>query len=182
MKSQEARRKAIREGRFVPWNKGLTKEVDERMNVIAKKVSKAFTNERKKAAAKNMRQVWADGKIVIKYGKETSQWKGGVSYVTSKLYSLTRLYSVWKKPILEKDGFVCQECKSTKNLQVHHDDITLSEIIMLIINQFKNYDPTIDGDKRKLTDLVINYHLENNVSGITLCKECHKKLHPSYNF
>lgn len=26
------------------------------------------------------------------------------------------------------------------------------------------------------------YHIKNNVSGITLCKECHNNFHPSLNF
>jgi hypothetical protein len=29
---------------------------------------------------------------------------------------------------------------------------------------------------------IVDYHVNEEVSGITLCKGCHNKLHPSLNF
>lgn len=36
--------------------------------------------------------------------------------------------------------------------------------------------------KKRITDKILEYHIKNKVSGITLCKECHNKVHPSLNF
>jgi hypothetical protein len=29
---------------------------------------------------------------------------------------------------------------------------------------------------------VIDYHIQNNVSGEVICNDCHKEEHPSYNY
>jgi len=31
--------------------------------------------------------------------------------------------------------------------------------------------------KKEIADKILKYHLDNNVSGITLCEECHKLGH-----
>lgn len=40
---------------------------------------------------------------------------------------------------------------------------------------------TID-EKRKIVNKIVDYHITNNVSGITLCHSCHKIEHPGLNF
>ena len=54
-----------------------------------------------------------------------------------------------------------------KNLEVHHDKETMAEII----DKFKSDSLT----KEQIVESIVKYHIENNVSGITLCKECHRK-------
>ena len=44
----------------------------------------------------------------------------------------------------------------------------------------KEYSYTFE-EKKLIVDKIIEYHTVENVSGITLCKSCHMKLHPSYN-
>jgi len=36
--------------------------------------------------------------------------------------------------------------------------------------------------KKIISDTVVDYHINNKVSGITLCHKCHNELHPSLNF
>ena len=33
-----------------------------------------------------------------------------------------------------------------------------------------------------IADAVVDYHINNHVSGITLCGRCHEEKHPSLNF
>ena len=47
----------------------------------------------------------------------------------------------------------------------------------------EDYEKIEDFDRKKeISDKVIQYHIKNNVSGVTLCRDCHNKLHPSLNF
>ena len=36
--------------------------------------------------------------------------------------------------------------------------------------------------KKSIAAKIVDYHVQNKVSGITLCGECHEKYHPSLNF
>lgn len=59
-------------------------------------------------------------------------------------------YQEWRLKVLKRDNYTCGICKSiTKSLQVHHKT---------------NFS----------TDIENRYNIDN---GITLCLECHKKLH-----
>jgi hypothetical protein len=54
----------------------------------------------------------------------------------------------------------------------------MADIISEFVDKSKEY--TFDEKKSIVSD-VIQYHTLENVSGVTLCKNCHTKLHPSYN-
>ena len=89
---------------------------------------------------------------------------------------------MWKYPILVRDGFKCTCCNNTTDLHVHHDGETFSEIIKKVMT-LDDYEKIDDFEvKKMITDKVINYHIEKNVSGVTLCKDCHNNFHPSLNF
>jgi len=79
-------------------------------------------------------------------------WKGGITQ-ENKLIRASIEYKNWRISVFEKDNYTCQKCGQIgSNLNVHH------------IESFE-----INKDKR--TDI-------NN--GITLCNECHRKLHNIY--
>jgi hypothetical protein len=93
-----------------------------------------------------------------------------------------------------KDEFKCQDCGiSNGQLQVHHDRETFSSILRKIATtegwmekhflneRLQNPDQETLDLKNKIRDLVVKYHIENNVSGISLCLGCHEKLHENYN-
>ena len=92
--------------------------------------------------------------------------------------SKEKLYKLWKSNIMRRDFYTCQLCKSKKNLQVHHVNIPMKDIISLILDKHnvKNFNSLDISEKRKLVNELVEFHL-NNVEGITLCKECHSYIH-----
>ena len=129
-----------------------------------------------------MSKMRKDGTIPTLYREKSSQWKGGVSSIQQIARGDKRLYEQWKYPILVRDGFKCTQCINSTDLHVHHDKETFSEIIKKVMT-LDDYEKIDDFEtKRRITDKIIDYHTSNNVSGITLCKDCHNKLHPSLNF
>ena len=124
-----------------------------------------------------------NGTIPTLCGPNHSQWIDGRSNISVLVYNDRRLYKEWKFPILVRDGFKCVECKkSGGKLHIHHDKEYMNEIIK---DHLVETTPEMLKDfqvKRMIADAVVDYHIQNKVSGITLCGECHEKYHPSLNF
>jgi hypothetical protein len=179
-KSAETRRNQYANGEREPWCKGLTKETDKRIRNLAKKASNTINSnpDELKRRSNNMRKNRLNGTIPTLYGKSSSQWNGGSSSINMLIRNDKRLYENWIYPILKRDEFKCVDCNSTKQLEVHHNDKTMADIISEFVDKSKEY--TFDEKKSIVSD-VIQYHTLENVSGVTLCKNCHTKLHPSYN-
>jgi hypothetical protein len=177
---KEKRRKRMlrthAEGKIQPWNRGLTK-TDPR--VAEQSLSLDAWRHSDKNASK-MSEQWKTGNIVPAHDHKHSQWKGGTSHISRRMRASRALFAKWKRPILVRDGFECVKCESTRKLIVHHNDERFAAILKkCLIQRFP------DADKRKITfeestlviDDVVNYHVSEKVSGITLCEECHKKEH-----
>ena len=83
-------------------------------------------------------------------GNKSHFWKGGVSKVNLKIRSSVK-YSIWRTSVFERDNYTCQKCFDNNggNLNAHH---------IKPFSEYKNLRFCIDN-------------------GITLCKECHKKIH-----
>lgn len=182
IKSAETRRKQYANGERKVWCDGLTKKTDSRLEKSGSIISKKFTDAKKEQYAKRMSEMRNDGTIPTLYKEKSSRWKGGVSLIQSVARSDKRLYDQWKHPILKRDMYKCIECQSTKDLHVHHDRETFSEIIkkVMTIDDYDNIDSF--ETKKYVTDKIVEYHVKNATSGITLCKVCHNKHHPSLNF
>lgn len=162
------------------WNKGLTIE-DERVKRNVELANQARdTPEYKHQMSVHMQKLWADGILKPMKGIESSRWKGGISSVAAVVQSQLDLYKLWKRPILKRDNFECRDCIVGTELNVHHDQEEMHEIIAKFIPKDK-HELSYEEKKKIAADIII-YHVENNVSGITLCKMCHKKRHKSYNF
>lgn len=180
--SAETRRKQFACGERTVWCVGLTKETDERLKQLGKKRSAKFTSGIKTEYAKRMQTNRLNGTIPTLFGKDSSQWQGGVSSVNQIARASNRLYTEWKLPILQRDGFKCTKCQNTKDLHIHHDKETFSEIIKKVIT-LDDYEHIEEFERKKeVAERVVSYHSKSNVSGVTLCRECHNKLHPSLNF
>ena len=103
-----------------------------------------------------------------------------MSEVNSLVRSSSKLYKEWKYPILVRDKFQCIKCKNTEKLHVHHDKETMSSIVKKhVLTDIDNMDFDL---KREIADKIVEYHINNEVSGVTLCVKCHGELHPSLNF
>ncbi len=178
-KSIEKRKQLSAEGKLVAWNKGLTKETDDRVRLYGITSSKNFNQERKDRYSRIMRKNRLDGTVPTLRGKDHSQWKGGTSSINALVRQRKRLYEGWTYPILVRDGFKCTQCESTKNLEVHHDGETMADIIGQFTNPDKEH--TFE-EKDMIAEKVIDYHIQMNISGKTLCKKCHTEEHPFYNF
>jgi hypothetical protein len=177
--SSKTRREQFKSGDRKVWNDGLTKEVDNRvkLNGLGRKL--AYTDEVKMEYSKRMSEYRKKGIIPTRYGKESANWKGGTSPINNLIRANKRLYDEWIYPILCEQGFKCQKCQSSNHLEVHHNTETMAEIIAKYVDKSEEY--TFD-EKREIMNTVIDYHISNNVSGEVLCRECHKQLHPSYNY
>jgi len=81
-------------------------------------------------------------------GKENPNWRGGTTKKIIKWWGKHRQEKeIWRKKVLERDGYKCKLCGKTKRLEAHH-----------II---------------PVSETTLTAFLEMN--GITLCRECHKK-------
>jgi hypothetical protein len=192
-KSQETRREMWHHGELETWNKGLTKEADERVRANGKSSRETILNNPNELRRRSnaMRSNRLTGKIPTLVGKEHSQWKSGVSCLRAITYS--RLYKEWKRPKLEKAGFRCEQCFSSNNLEVHHDKESFAEILQKLTKRHQwetstwkvepgwLKDDRYQEQKMKIADAVADYHINNNVSGVVLCKECHGKEHRKHD-
>lgn len=183
-KSQDVRREMHKRGEIKIWNKGETKETDERLKLLGEKTSQTILSDPEKIAKRSirMRKGRLDGTVPTMKGKDHSQWKGGTSVLSMRCHGSARLFKEWKYSKLKSSGFACQRCSSTSNLQVHHDAEKMSSIIKMMNDKFN---PTMSTEweiTSKIVDAVVDYHIENNVSGEVICKACHKAEHPKMNF
>jgi len=180
LKSAETRRQQYQSGDRKVWNDGQTKDTDDRVKKYGRIISERFSIGRKIEYSQRMTNNRLNGIIPTLTKSEHPQWKGGISEINVLARSSTKLYKEWKYPILIRDGFKCTKCCSTEQLHVHHDDETMSNIVKKHV--------LIDVDvidfelKKTITEKIVEYHITNNVSGITLCLKCHGELHPSLNF
>lgn len=191
--SIKKRREMLKDGTWKPyvnnetgtvWNAGLTKE-DPR---VAKQIAKRETPEYKAISSKRMKDARLDGTTPTLYGKDSSQWKGGITALSFTCRANVRLYKEWKYPILRQTQFKCSRCSSVSGVEVHHDKETFSEIYSRIAYSLDyplrlteamdpDTDPAINELKLFISDAVAQYHVDNNVSGVVLCEGCHKKQH-----
>ena len=98
---------------------------------------------------------------IIYLGSLNPHFKSGQSTIYKQMRRLAR-YTKWRKDILKRDKYTCQDCKKIfekKFLDVHH--------IKRLWQLFKEYpNKNINFNDEYFYDL-------NN--GITLCKDCHRK-------
>jgi hypothetical protein len=96
-------------------------------------------------------------------GKNSPVWKGGVS-TTNELIRKSKAMVDWKSKVYERDEYTCQICGIVGGrLNAHH----IKELSKIIDDyNIKNLD---DGD-----DCEELWDIDN---GITLCEDCHKKIH-----
>lgn len=193
--SIKKRREMLKDGTWKPWfeketgehwAKGKTKE---NCPSIMQAMITRETPEYKVIASERSRRPRLSG---VKYGPAHSRWKGGTSYMYLGCQSKSRLYREWKLPILKAGNFQCSKCQHGKELQVHHDKVKFSEILHIIAKEYnweesflaalQNGLEELCNLKHRTSEAIVDYHVQNNVSGIVLCRACHGELHPSLNF
>ena len=135
---------------YIPSHMGKKRPV-----YIGEKISKALKG-RKCPWARNNPQVFKKGTISwnkglkgYQSGENNSNWKGGITPINFKVRH-SEEYMKWRRDVLVRDHFTCQKCGHRFiNIVAHH------------IKYFSEY--------KELWFDVTN--------GITLCKNCHCRLH-----
>jgi len=140
------------------WNKGLTKETDERVASISKNLMghEVADITRKRISKANF------GKT---RGPKNGQWEGGCSPIYMALRNCSYMQR-WRREIFKRDNYRCQICDIIgKNgiLHVHH---TIPYIELINDNNIETLEDAYECDAL--------WDIDN---GMTLCGECHMKLH-----
>ena len=182
-KSQDTRRVMHDRGEIKIWNRGETKNSDDRVAAYGIKGSNTIMSQisERKRRADGIKKSWETGAIVPLAGADHSQWKGGVSALQPFVRS--HLFRAWSRPIMERDGFACRVCGKQSDLCVHHDGERFSTVLQKAMERFRVDDASqlTFEQKSELCLWVIDYHLDNGVSGVTLCEDCHTAAHASDN-
>jgi len=79
-------------------------------------------------------------------GSDNPHWKGGLSELVKGIRNSPEYYQ-WRKAVLERDNYICQDCGVTEGLDAHH------------IQSIFDYPEGV-------------FEIDN---GLTLCKNCHKR-------
>ncbi len=83
--------------------------------------------------------------------KKRHYYRGAISIKgIKKLGRKARAYSIWRINVFRRDGFRCRKCGKKEKLQAHH---------------------ILDWQNNRRDRISIK-------NGITLCFDCHKKIHP----
>lgn len=173
----------------IPWNKGLTKETDERvkqygeLQSVTRKGSVPWNKGQSYEELKG--EEWAEKfrdnmsnkrKGVPNYKRRyTTMHNKSAKYFRQACKSI--LYTEWKFPILKRDNFLCQMCGSHDDLEVHHLKPfrkILSETANELgydLNTYKEW--SSEQFEYFRNKVVENHKLEE---GITLCKSCHAEI------
>lgn len=134
-------------------------------NRVGKKLP-PFTNEHKK-------KIGNGNKGKIRYGEQTSHWKGGITPFYNLLRTLDE-YNEWRMNCLKRDWFRCQECYTKENLEVHHIK-SFTEQVNEFLKEYSQF--SIIEDRETLLRLATTYKPFWDVSnGITFCESHHKSL------
>lgn len=157
-KSEEFKRKVSKGMKGVnTWMTGrkLSSEIKEKISKsnkgrkLSESTKQKMSNARKGTKfTKEHLLNMSKGRRGIMTGPNHWNWKGGQSMTIRK----SAEYKDWRLAVFTKDGFACVGCGDNRgrNLQAHH------------IMSFADYPD-------------LRFDVSN---GITLCKQCHAKLHP----
>jgi len=100
----------------------------------------------------------------LEISEHSGNWKGGITPLIEQLRHSFK-YRQWRSDIFTRDNFTCQDCGDNKggNLEAHHKK-SFSSIL-------QKYEITT------LEEALNCEELWNINNGITLCEDCHKKIH-----
>jgi len=113
-------------------------------------------------------------------GENHYNWQGGITSIYERIRNLEES-NIWRTEVFERDNYTCQECGDNKgrNLNVHHDKISFSELISAFLSEYNQF--SVIDDKEILVRLAMNWKPFWNINnGKTLCEDCHKEKHSKF--
>jgi len=124
-----------------------------------------------------LKNKYLTGELIAKKGKDNHLWKGN----RENSFIIRSRLTKWRKHILKRDDYTCQLCKSRGGkLEIHHLEpfkcIIENRINILKINKQLNEINNNSDEFEMLCDDIVNYHDNNTMIGITLCKVCHAEI------
>lgn len=133
-----------------------------------------FKDEVKTKIRRALTTKYKTGELDRRIGIARYNFKGSSDI---KITARRALYTVWVRPIMERDNFTCTQCGSKKELQVHHIK-RYNDIVNIIEERLD----TSFVDRTQLNypqfheavKLIVDEHKIED--GITVCKECHASI------
>lgn len=170
-----------------PWNKGLTKELDNRIKNYGLSVSKTKKgstpwNKGLTIESSDIVKLSSEKMAITKKGKPNIKRRKplSISKIRTKIrlnhIFRERLYCDFTYPVMNRDNFKCIICDSKENLEVHHLK-PFREIMKESINELKLSENILewkDNDLILLENKILSKHNIN--IGITLCMPCHREI------
>ncbi len=96
-------------------------------------------------------------------GENCNFWKGGITELNIRIRNCSK-YDEWRFLVFQRDNFTCQHCNSYGvELNAHHKESFAS---ILFLNKIETLEQALQC--KMLWDIL---------NGITLCKQCHDKIH-----
>lgn len=138
-----------------------------RLKHLGKKLSEEHKKKIRESCLNHPESIKTRFRVGQNTGINNPNWKNGISKIHKRLRNYiwgTHKYMAWRKYVLERDNYTCQLCNKNKcKLNTHH------------IIPFSNL---LDKYNLSTIEQVENSEELWDVSnGITLCVDCHKKIH-----
>lgn len=131
------------------WNKGLLKETDSSVHKQSESLTNHWESYPHPNLGKTGRELSNETKLkmsLARRGNKNANWRGGLTELVKGIRRSPEFYQ-WRKAVLQRDNYVCQDCGAIDNLEAHH------------IRSIIDYPESI-------------FEFEN---GLTLCGDCHNK-------
>jgi endogenous inhibitor of DNA gyrase (YacG/DUF329 family) len=170
----------------IPWNKGLkgfmagrivSEETRKKQSIALKgriiseeqrKIMSIANRGKRRSVATEFKKgltPWNKGKAFPQVsGSNNHAWKGGITKLVEKLRKI-RHNDEWKRCIFKRDDYTCCLCnkKRGSELNAHH--------------VYPFHKILESNNIKTVQDAISCKELWDMDNGITLCKECHKKIH-----
>jgi hypothetical protein len=177
------------EGRDV-WSTGLTKQTDERLVKVGRKISETYTLEKRE----RYKQLGREAAKFLPHpsGPDAHNWQGGITEFRkmgkgANGRSGQTLYTVWKQPLLRAADNRCTFCDigwgelhedgSKAEIHVHHCGETMSSIIRMFTVGITDVNALSWDERVDIWQNIIDYHVDAEVPGQVLCDKCHFRAH-----
>ena len=160
--SEETKRKIgeANKGNIGYW-KGKPRSEELRQKLIEVNTGRKASKETKEKMSKTAKR--NGNKPPVMKGEDNPRWKGGVTSLTHSIRTNYK-YRQWVSDVFTRDDFTCNICGIRGSYLHAHHIKSFSSIIQC-------YEITTLEEALECSEL---WNINN---GITLCKDCHKKIH-----